>query len=84
MAAAARRIARLKRIDARHYVLEDLNSANGTFVNEKLVTAPVGLRDHDLIRIGDTRWSFLDPDLVLFEEFPWSFGAAAQPLQEPS
>jgi parallel beta-helix repeat protein len=42
------------------YSLEDLNSSNGTFLNEQRVTEPRVLRDGDLIRMGKTillfRW----------------------------
>ncbi|URR36193.1 ATP-binding cassette domain-containing protein [Thermosynechococcus sp. HN-54] len=34
------------------YVLRDLGSSNGTYVNDKLLTAPHTLRNGDLIRIG--------------------------------
>jgi serine phosphatase RsbU (regulator of sigma subunit)/pSer/pThr/pTyr-binding forkhead associated (FHA) protein len=34
--------------------LSDLGSANGTMVNETRLTAPVQLRDHDIVRIGET------------------------------
>ena len=37
-----------------HVMLVDADSANGTFVNGKRVTAPVPLRPGDLIRIGET------------------------------
>jgi serine phosphatase RsbU (regulator of sigma subunit)/pSer/pThr/pTyr-binding forkhead associated (FHA) protein len=36
------------------YWLSDLGSANGTMVNGQRQTAPVQLRDRDLIRIGET------------------------------
>ncbi|HEY6404152.1 MAG TPA: SpoIIE family protein phosphatase, partial [Blastocatellia bacterium] len=34
--------------------IADLNSANGTLVNSERLTAPLQLRDRDLIRIGET------------------------------
>ena len=37
--------------DPGHYVIEDLNSTNGTFVNEKKITRRV-LKENDVITIG--------------------------------
>jgi pSer/pThr/pTyr-binding forkhead associated (FHA) protein len=34
--------------------LEDLNSKNGTYLNEEPVTAPTQLERGDLVRVGDT------------------------------
>lgn len=34
------------------YVIEDLNSSNGTFVNEQQITAPAHLQPEDRIRLG--------------------------------
>jgi hypothetical protein len=40
------------------YILSDLGSANGTFVNGVRVTQPVRLRDGDLINLGDMQIVF--------------------------
>jgi hypothetical protein len=40
------------------YILSDLGSANGTFVNGVRVTQPVRLHDGDLINLGDTQIVF--------------------------
>ena len=40
------------------YILSDLGSANGTFVNGVRVTQPVRLHDGDLIGLGDTQIVF--------------------------
>jgi hypothetical protein len=40
------------------YILTDLGSANGTFVNGVRVTQPVRLRDGDLLQAGDTQLVF--------------------------
>jgi len=40
------------------YILTDLGSANGTFVNGVRITQPVRLRDGDLIHVGDTQLVF--------------------------
>jgi diguanylate cyclase (GGDEF)-like protein len=33
-------------------ILQDLNSSNGTFVNDKRITAPCDLHDQDVLRLG--------------------------------
>ena len=40
------------------YILTDLGSANGTFVNGVRITQPVRLRDGDLLQAGDTQLVF--------------------------
>jgi pSer/pThr/pTyr-binding forkhead associated (FHA) protein len=40
------------------YILTDLGSANGTFVNGVRITQPVRLRDGDSLHIGDTQFIF--------------------------
>jgi pSer/pThr/pTyr-binding forkhead associated (FHA) protein len=40
------------------YILTDLGSANGTFVNGVRITQPVRLRDSDLLQVGDTQLVF--------------------------
>ena len=36
-----------------HYVLEDLKSTNGTFVNDRQIDAPWLLQDGDYLRVGN-------------------------------
>jgi len=43
-------------------ILEDLNSANGTFLNGERVLSPMQLHDEDCITIGDVALLFHDPD----------------------
>ncbi len=40
------------------YILTDLGSANGTFVNGVRITQPVRLRDGDSVQVGDTQLVF--------------------------
>jgi hypothetical protein len=40
-------------------VLEDLESTNGTYLNDELLTGPQPLHDGDRIRIGDSEFSYL-------------------------
>lgn len=43
------------------YVIEDLGSTNGTFVNERRITVPTPLSNGDLIEVGEaTKITFLD------------------------
>lgn len=41
------------------YVIEDLGSTNGTYLNEEPLTGPQPLHVGDRIRIGDTEFSYL-------------------------
>jgi hypothetical protein len=45
-------------------MLEDLDSTNGTFLNDERVLAPVALHDEDRITIGDVTLVFHDPDIT--------------------
>lgn len=38
------------------FIVEDLNSANGSFINEQRLTKPQILHNGDLLRFGDTRF----------------------------
>jgi hypothetical protein len=40
-------------------VIEDLGSTNGTYLNDQALTGPQPLHDGDLIRIGDSEFSYL-------------------------
>ncbi len=46
-----------------NYFLLDLGSANGTFLNGRIVTAPVQLGDGDEITIADATLTFVAPDM---------------------
>ena len=56
----SREHARVRR-DGRRVVLEDLNSANGTFLNDERLRAPAELHEGDTITIGDVALTFHDP-----------------------
>jgi uncharacterized protein YkwD len=43
------------------YLVRDLNSTNGTFVNEQPIRAPTELKDGDHVRFGGAQYFFLDP-----------------------
>jgi DNA-binding response OmpR family regulator len=44
------------------YLVRDLDSTNGTWLNGQRLAAPAHLRDGDLIEIGSARFIFRDPD----------------------
>ena len=44
--------------EADHFVLEDNNSLNGTFVNNQRISSPTLLQDGDLVRVGNTQIKF--------------------------
>jgi pSer/pThr/pTyr-binding forkhead associated (FHA) protein len=59
------------RREGRKLVLEDLNSANGTLLNEERILAAATLRDGDVISIGGVRFTFHDPDTTIRDDpFP--------------
>lgn len=45
-------------VDDGKFVIGDLRSRNGTYVNDSLLKSPQELRDHDIIRIGDAHLQF--------------------------
>ncbi len=53
----SRRHARIVAEGAR-YLLTDLNSGNGTFLNDAAITGPTELHPGDRIRIGDNEFSY--------------------------
>ena len=60
----SREHARLRR-DGRRVMLEDLNSTNGTLLNDERILAPTELRDGDTISVGDVNFAFHDPESTL-------------------
>ena len=62
------------------YILTDLGSANGTFVNGVRITQPVRLRDGDLLQIGDTQLVFHTRPS---SQFPQTDHPAGFPLPSP-
>lgn len=68
----SRQHARIRRT-AEAFVIQDLGSKNGTFVNGQAVTAPVSLKDGDVIQIGLAyRFIFVDAEATV----PLAFDAA--------
>jgi hypothetical protein len=60
----SREHARLVR-DGRRVMLEDLNSTNGTFLNDERIIEPMELRDGDIVNVGDVKFTFHDPDTTI-------------------
>jgi pSer/pThr/pTyr-binding forkhead associated (FHA) protein len=59
------------RQEGRKWLLEDLGSANGTFLNGERVLTPVELRDGDRIALGEIILIYHDPDTTIREDpFP--------------
>jgi hypothetical protein len=61
--------------------VEDLGSTNGTFVNEKRISAPAWLSSGDIVRVGQTRFDVEieeDPNKTIVS------GVVAPPTQEHS
>jgi pSer/pThr/pTyr-binding forkhead associated (FHA) protein len=60
----------LVRREGRQVLLEDLNSANGTYLNDERVLGPAELQDGDKIAIGDVVFTYHDPDTT-FRDTPF-------------
>jgi pSer/pThr/pTyr-binding forkhead associated (FHA) protein len=60
----SREHARLVR-DGRRVMLEDLNSTNGTLLNDERILEPMELRDGDVVSVGDVKFTFRDPDTTI-------------------
>ena len=48
--------------------VEDLGSKNGVMLNEEVLTAPVKLRDGDIVFVGHTQVKFMDPGDTLTDQ----------------
>jgi len=57
----SRNHAMIQRMDSGEYYLIDMGSRNGSFVNERRVRTPVGLRDGDRLVLGDAKLTFHNP-----------------------
>jgi len=50
------------------YVLEDLGSTNGSYINEQKIDGPQLLRHKDILRIGWNNFTFMNDDEVDLEK----------------
>ena len=74
---ASRRHATLEH-DAHGYLVRDLTSTNGTFVNGQVISDIVRLNSQDVILVGATEIVFIDPEATQKGELP-NFNIRAQP-----
>jgi hypothetical protein len=66
------------------YVIEDLNSANGTFVNGERISGPHPLKGGDVIGLGQVELAFQAAVPVLSEEMPTLADVVAPPAGKPA
>jgi DNA-binding response OmpR family regulator len=53
------------------FLLADLDSTNGTYLNGYLIPQPLPLRDGDVVEVGSARFIYHDPEATLdTEQFP--------------
>lgn len=64
---ASRRHAIINLQDVGEFWLIDLGSSNGTFLNKRRVHQPVRLSDRDTITVGDTAFTFRQPEEISSE-----------------
>ncbi len=62
----SREHARIRR-EGRKLLLEDLDSTNGTYLNDQRLLSPQVLRDGDQVTVGDITFTFHDPDTTTRE-----------------
>src|SRR5258708_5866708 len=53
--------AMIQRTDSKEYILIDMGSRNGSFVNERRLSTPVSLRDGDHLTLGNAQMTFRNP-----------------------
>ncbi len=65
--------------------IEDLGSKNGTWVNDKQLSAPAQLNDSDIIGLGDLKLTFVDANAALLNRLSTvpAFHEEPEPQQEP-
>ena len=56
-----------RRVGTSGFQITDLESRNGTYVNDRLVDASQDLADGDVVRIGSTIWRFESPPALAIE-----------------
>jgi adenylate cyclase len=57
----SRNHAMIQRMDSKDYVLIDMGSRNGSFVNDRRLSTPVKLRDGDRLTLGNAHMVFHNP-----------------------
>src|SRR5260370_5458122 len=57
----SRNHAMIQRMDSKEYILIDMGSRNGSFVNERRLSTPMPLRDGDRVTLGNGHMVFYNP-----------------------
>src|ERR1700680_95045 len=57
----SRNHAMIQRTDSTEYILIDMGSRNGSFLNERGLSTPVSLRDGDRLTLGNAQMVFYNP-----------------------
>jgi adenylate cyclase len=57
----SRNHAMIQRTDSTEYILIDMGSRNGSFVNERRLSTPISLRDGDRLTLGNAQMVFYNP-----------------------
>src|SRR5215813_8309352 len=57
----SRNHAMIQRMDTTEYILIDMGSRNGSFVNERRLSTPLRLRDGDRVTLGNAHMVFHNP-----------------------
>jgi len=66
------------------YVVQDMGSANGTYVNESRISGMHGLRNRDVLRVGNTLFDVqLGPDSAAMGKAPRVRPSASAPAYPP-
>jgi adenylate cyclase len=60
----SRNHAMIQRTDSTEYILIDMGSRNGSFVNERRLSTPVALRDGDRLTLGNAQMVFHNPQEI--------------------
>ncbi len=81
-ARVSRRHARIY-LDNSGYVVEDLGSSNGTFVNGQKIGGPIILRNNDVVRIGSCHLRYMTPSTSAHAKVEAPAPAPAPPPPDP-
>ena len=49
-------------LDQGIYFLEDMNSSNGTFLNDERINEAIELKNKDIIKFGELKFLFINGD----------------------
>ena len=66
----SRNHAMIQRTESSHYILIDMGSRNGSFVNGRRISMPVRLRNGDQVTLGNAQMVFHDPRQAANQSIP--------------